>query len=84
MLCSIPAIVYEEDSYKIHKALDNYSFGALLASSIEKYYVGKEHAFHVSVSFPANDRLLFDRAYAGYSGGGNLLEDLFAKFIMPF
>lgn len=79
-----PAIVYEEDSYRIHEALDDYSFGALFASSIEKYYSGKEHAFHLSVSFPANDRLLFDRAYAGYGGGGNLLEDLFAKFIMPF
>jgi nitrogenase molybdenum-iron protein beta chain len=38
-------------------------------------------AKHLSVSFPAYDRFITDRGYAGYRGGLHLFEDLIGNIM---
>ncbi len=79
-----PEIIFEIDAYKIREKLKGRSFLALFASSLEKYIAGEEFgALHLSVSFPALDRLVIDRSYAGFRGGLALMEDLVSKFAGP-
>lgn len=79
-----PNIAFEVDSYKIREELKKSDFKLLLASSIEKYFASDIKAGHLSVSFPAYDRLVVGRSYAGYRGGTTLLEDILSKYLMPF
>ena len=80
----VPDVFFENDTYLIHKKLEKYSFMLLLASSMEKYAAKKYMAGHHTVSFPAFDRIILKRTYAGFGGGNVLLEDLFSKFARPF
>jgi len=80
----VPDVYFENDTYLIHKKLEKYSFMLLFASSMEKYAANKYMAGHHTVSFPAFDRVILKRTYAGFGGGNSLLEDLFSKFARPF
>jgi len=55
----------------------------LFASSMEKYAAKKFLARPHTVSFPAFDRLILKRTYAGFDGGTALIEDLLTKFARP-
>ncbi|MDP4176714.1 MAG: nitrogenase component 1 [Bacillota bacterium] len=79
-----PEVIFEEDTYNIHKLLKTYNFGLLLASSLEKYLAPELQAIYLNVAYPATDRFLIDRTYAGYKGALTLLEDIHDKFIQPF
>lgn len=79
-----PKVVFEVDSYKIRNHLKKTFFRVLLASSQERFLAQEERQIHVSISFPANDRLVVRDTYAGYGGGITLLEDFMSKFIMPY
>ncbi|NTU79512.1 MAG: nitrogenase [Chloroflexales bacterium] len=79
-----PEVVFEVDSYRIRQKLRGRTFSFLLASSQEKYIAAEEFkAIHHSIAFPAYDRMIVDRSYAGWRGGLNLLEDLVSKFGGP-
>lgn len=80
----VPDVHFENDTYLIHKKLEKYTFMLLFASSMEKYAARKYMAGHHTVSFPAFDRVILKRTYAGFGGGNVLLEDLFSKFARPF
>lgn len=81
----VPDVFFENDTYLIHEKLKNYSFLFLFASSMEKYAAAKKYlAGHHTISFPAYDRLILNRNYAGYDGGNALLEDVLSKFSRPF
>jgi len=80
----VPDVYFENDTYLIHKKLEKYSFMLLFASSMEKYAAKKYMAGHHTVSFPAFDRVILRRSYAGFNGGNVLLEDLFSKYARPF
>jgi nitrogenase molybdenum-iron protein beta chain len=53
----------------------------ILGSTLEKRTALSRGAKHLSVSFPAYDRLITDRGYAGYRGGLHLFEDLVSQIM---
>jgi nitrogenase molybdenum-iron protein beta chain len=79
-----PRVVFEIDSHKIRLLLREHTVQVVLASSLEKYIATDEiGAMQVSVAFPAYDRLVVDRTYAGYRGGLALMEDVAFKYGGP-
>jgi len=79
-----PEVVYEPDSYNIKQLLEKEQIAVLLASSKEKHYALNKGLLYLSVSFPAFDRVILRRTYAGYRGGSALVEDLSTTVAMPF
>jgi nitrogenase molybdenum-iron protein alpha/beta subunit len=53
----------------------------IIGSTLEKRTAAARGAKHLSVSFPAYDRLIADRGYAGYRGGLHLFEDLVGQIM---
>jgi nitrogenase molybdenum-iron protein beta chain len=79
-----PRIVFEVDNYEIKKLIKTSGSRLVFGSGQEKFNAQKEKQIHLSVSFPATDRMVVNVSYAGYGGGISLLEDLFHKFIMNY
>lgn len=79
-----PKVIFEIDSHRIRQILQKYTLQVVLASSLEKYIAQEElDAMHLSISYPVFDKVIVDRAYAGYRGGIALFEDLSAYFASP-
>ncbi|HWR39961.1 MAG TPA: nitrogenase component 1 [Patescibacteria group bacterium] len=80
-----PKVVFEIDSHKIRLLLREYTVQIIFGSSLERYLAEKElgGALWLGIGFPAYDRLIIDRSYAGYRGGLNLMEDLMIKYGGP-
>jgi nitrogenase molybdenum-iron protein beta chain len=53
----------------------------IIGSTLEKRTAAARGAKHLSVSFPAYDRFITDRGYAGYRGGLHLFEDLIDRIM---
>jgi nitrogenase molybdenum-iron protein beta chain len=53
----------------------------VLGSSLEKELSSNIGAKSLNVSFPISNRLIVNRAYAGFSGGLNLLEDIVSTLV---
>jgi nitrogenase molybdenum-iron protein beta chain len=53
----------------------------IIGSTLEKRTAAARGARHLSVSFPAYDRFITDRGYAGYQGGLHLFEDLVGQLM---
>ncbi|MBJ6724382.1 nitrogenase component 1 [Geomesophilobacter sediminis] len=79
-----PEVHFEIDAHKIRLLLREHTVQLVLASSLEKYLAVDElDAMQLSVAFPAYDRLIVDRTYAGYRGGLALMEDIAYKYGGP-
>lgn len=79
-----PKVIFEIDSHRIRQILQKYTLQVVLASSLEKYIAQEElDAMHISISYPVFDKVIVDRAYAGYRGGIALFEDLSSTFASP-
>jgi len=73
-----PEIHFEADDYKISKILDNCEELHLIAGSSNEKEIAIRKGIQISVvAFPITDRLIFNKAYAGYRGALSLLEDLY-------
>ncbi|MDR1313339.1 MAG: nitrogenase [Deltaproteobacteria bacterium] len=80
----VPRVLFDYDSHTIRQELKAQPLQVILGSSLEKYIAATENeAFHLSVSYPAYDRLIVDRCYAGFRGGLNMLEDMSHSFAGP-
>jgi nitrogenase molybdenum-iron protein beta chain len=53
----------------------------IIGSALEKRTANLRGAKHLTVSFPAYDRFITDRGYAGYRGGLHLFEDLIGQIM---
>lgn len=53
----------------------------IIGSTLEKRTAAARGAKHLAVSFPAYDRFIADRGYAGYRGGLHLFEDLVGQIM---
>jgi len=54
-----PDVIFEIDTYNIEKILEKYPNLIVLGSSMEKYFSAEKlSALHLTVSFPAYDRML--------------------------
>jgi nitrogenase molybdenum-iron protein beta chain len=62
---------------------DAYNPLFILGSSLEKSAAQKSGAFQLSISFPAFNRMIVDRGYAGYRGGLHFFEDIVGSLVFP-
>ncbi len=73
-----PEVVFESDYYEIIKVLERHpEITMLVGSSNEKEYCS-EHGIHCCVSaFPIIERVIMNRAIAGYRGSLTMTEDFY-------
>ena len=80
----IPDIVFEADTYKIRKNMEDRPFLFLFSSSLEAPTAMEDFAaLHVSAAFPVYNKSILVHNYAGYEGGLRLVEDVVGKFVGP-
>ena len=74
-----PRIVFTADQYEINQALFNEEkeITLLIGSSNEREAALEMDIQFILASFPMNERLVFNRTYAGYRGGLTFTEDLY-------
>lgn len=74
-----PRIVFTADQYEINQALFNEEkeITLLIGSSNEREAALEMGIQFILASFPMNERLVFNRTYAGYRGGLTFTEDLY-------
>ncbi|MDR0706662.1 MAG: hypothetical protein LBF60_02115 [Treponema sp.] len=75
------AINTEHPRNRGQRYFDDLSPLYIIGSALEKRTANARGARHLSVSFPAYDRLITDRGYAGYRGGLHLFEDLIGQLM---
>jgi nitrogenase molybdenum-iron protein beta chain len=89
-------LLFETDTSAIDRAMtqrrpqnrgerfpDAYSPLFILGSSLEKAAARRNGAAQLSISFPAFNRMIVDRGYAGYRGGLHLFEDIVGSLVFP-
>ncbi len=74
-----PKIVFTADQYEINQTLFNEEkeITLLIGSSNEREAALEMDIQFILASFPMNERLVFNRTYAGYRGGLTFTEDLY-------
>jgi nitrogenase molybdenum-iron protein beta chain len=78
-----PPVIFRGDLWGIGDAVREASPTYILGSSLDKDLAQDLGALHQSVSFPATDRLVLNRAYAGFRGSITLVEDYLAPGLVP-
>lgn len=80
----VPEIVFEADTYKIRKNLEDRPFLFLFSSSLEAPTAMEDFAaLHISAAFPIYNKSILVHNYAGYEGGLRLVEDVVGTFVGP-
>lgn len=73
-----PKVVFAPDQYEINQALwEAEDLSLIIGSSNEEEISSLKEVQHIAAAFPIKDRLVFNRAYAGYRGSLTLIEDLY-------
>ncbi len=74
-----PKIIFTADQYEINEAIlkEEEDITLLLGSSNEREVGLLKDVQFITASFPMNERLVFNRTYAGYRGSLTLTEDLY-------
>ena len=73
-----PRVVFAADQYDINQALlEDDELTLIVGSSNDKEIGWQKEIQCISATFPITDRLVFNRAYAGYRGSLTVIEDLF-------
>ena len=79
-----PDIIFEADTYKIRKNLEDRPFLFLFSSSIEApTSIEDYNALHVPISYPIYNRSVLAKHYGGYDGGLTVVEDVVSGFVGP-
>ena len=79
-----PEVVFETDAHLIRQNLLGRSFLFLFASSLEAPIALAEWgALPITVAFPALNRLVLNRTYAGFDGALTLFEEIISSFVGP-
>jgi nitrogenase molybdenum-iron protein beta chain len=78
-----PQVVFAPDLWSVHEAVRKASPTLILGSSLDKDLAQELGIPHKSVSLPATDRLILNRAYAGYRGSVTFVEDLVETGLLP-
>lgn len=69
-------VLFSEDQAEIADAVRAGGAAVILGSALEQPVAEESGVPFLAVSFPVSDRIILDRAYAGYRGAAALLEDL--------
>lgn len=73
-----PRVVFTPDQYEINKILlEEEDITLIIGSSNEEEISSLKEVQCIVAAFPIKDRLIFNRAYAGYRGSLTLIEDLY-------
>ena len=78
-----PPVKFLADLWSIGEEVRSVAPTFILGSSLDKDLAQDIGALHQSVSFPATDRLVLNRAYAGFRGSITLVEDYLAPGLVP-
>ncbi len=73
-----PKVVFASDQYEINNVLmKEEDLSLIIGSSNEEEVSSLKEVQFIVAAFPIKDRLIFNRAYAGYRGSLTLIEDLY-------
>lgn len=74
-----PKVVFASDQWEINQAIRNESeeITLLVGSTNEKEVALEKGIQYLNGTFPMNERLVFNRTYAGYKGSLTFTEDLY-------
>ena len=74
-----PRVVFAADQYEINQAImtEQEDITLLIGSSNEREVGLQKNIQFITASFPINERLIFNRTYAGYRGSLTFTEDLY-------
>jgi nitrogenase molybdenum-iron protein beta chain len=79
--------VFETDSYKIHEQIKNHDYHGyplILGSYYDKEITEQLEGNYLNISWPVQDKVVFDDFYAGYTGGIRLIEDIYTVAVQRF
>lgn len=80
-------VVFETDGYKIGEAIKEHNYHGyplILGSYYEKELTEKLNGNFLNISWPLQDKVVFDEFYVGYAGGINLIEDIYTIAVQRF
>ncbi len=80
-------VSFETDGYKIHeeiKSHDYHGYPLVLGGYYEKEVTESLKGNFLNISWPVQDKVVFDRSYVGYSGGIRLIEDIYTIAVQRF
>lgn len=74
-----PKVIFASDQYEINQALreEEEEITLLIGSSNEREVALEKDIQFILAAFPLNERLVFNRTYAGYRGSLTFTEDLY-------
>lgn len=73
-----PKVIFATDQYEINEAIRNEEeITLLIGSSNEREVALEKDIQFILGAFPVNERLIFNRTYAGYRGSLTFTEDLY-------
>ena len=79
--------VFETDSYKIHESIKSHDYQGyplILGGYYDKELTEELKGNYLNISWPVQDKVVFDSHYAGYSGGIRLIEDIYTVAVQRF
>ena len=80
-------VSFETDGYKIHEEIknhDNHGYPLVLGGYYEKEVTENLKGNFLNVSWPVQDKVVFDSFYVGYEGGIRLIEDIYTVAVSRF
>ena len=80
-------VSFETDGYKIHEEIKNHDYHGyplVLGGYYEKEVTQKLKGNFLNISWPVQDKVVFDDFYVGYTGGIRLIEDIYTVAVQRF
>ena len=80
-------VSFETDGYKIHNEIkehDYHGYPLVLGGYYDKEVTESLKGNFLNISWPVQDKVVFDRSYVGYEGGIRLIEDIYTVAVSRF
>lgn len=80
-------VSFETDGYKIHEEIkqhDYHGYPLILGGYYEKELTESLKGYFLNISWPVQDKVVFDDFYVGYTGGIRLIEDIYTVAVQRF
>ena len=80
-------VSFETDGYRIHEEIRNHDYHGyplVLGGYYEKEVTEELKGNFLNISWPVQDKVVFDSFYAGYAGGIRLIEDIYTVAVSRF
>ncbi len=80
-------VAFETDGFKIHEEIKNHDYHGyplVLGGYYEKEITESLKGNYLNISWPVQNKVVFDSFYVGYSGGIRLIEDIYTVAVQRF